>query len=271
VIAAAAGSILQETFNLPYALGVVGMMTAVGVLVFRGSDTIEKFLTGWSILLYGVYIVFFAMCFLSFGDKIVANFSLPPIEGWALGGVRYAAYNLAVVPAVFFALSRTKTSKEAIGAGILAGPIAILPGLLFFLSMAGQYDVLSETGTRVILERAVPANMLLEILGSRTLQIVFQVVLFGTLIETGTGMIHAINERVSNTFEEKEAAMPDVLRPALAIGLLSLGAILARFGIVDLIAKGYGSLTWGFLLVFVVPVLTLGLYRIARRNRATVG
>ncbi len=266
VIAAAAGSILQETFNLPYALGVVGMMSAVGILVFRGSGAIEKFLASWSILLYAVYIVFFAFCFWSFGDKIVASFSLPALDGWALGGVRYAAYNLAVVPAVFFALSANKTSKEAIGAGLLAGPIAILPGLLFFLSMTGQYDVLSETGTRVILERAVPANMLLEVLGSRTLQVVFQVVLFGTLIETGTGMIHAINERVAKTFQEKQKVMPKVLRPALAIGLVSLGAILARFGIVDLIARGYGTLTWGFLLVFVFPILTIGLYRITRKT-----
>ena len=90
------------------------MMSAVGILVFRGSGAIEKFLASWSILLYAVYIVFFAFCFWSFGDKIVASFSLPALDGWALGGVRYAAYNLAVVPAVFFALSANKTSKEAI-------------------------------------------------------------------------------------------------------------------------------------------------------------
>ena len=48
VIAASAGSILQESFGLPYFLGVVGMMAAVGFLVFKGSSTIESFLSIWS-------------------------------------------------------------------------------------------------------------------------------------------------------------------------------------------------------------------------------
>jgi uncharacterized membrane protein YkvI len=38
--------------------------------------------------------------------------------------------------------------------------------------------------------------------------------------------------------------------------------------LVALIAKGYGFMTWVFILVFVVPVLTIGLARILRRNSA---
>jgi uncharacterized membrane protein YkvI len=44
--------------------------------------------------------------------------------------------------------------------------------------------------------------------------------------------------------------------------LASLG--LAQVGIVDLVARGYGTLAWGFLLVYTLPVLTLGVARIAR-------
>ncbi len=43
VIASAAGTILDETFGLPYVAGVAGVMLMVGFLVFRGSGTIEKF------------------------------------------------------------------------------------------------------------------------------------------------------------------------------------------------------------------------------------
>ena len=108
--------------------------------------------------------------------------------GWAVGGVRYAAYNLAIIPAVLFAVRHAETRKEAVTAGLLTGPIAIVPGLLFYLVMCGQYPA--------ILDRTVPANHVLAVLGSRTFQIVFQVILFGTLIETGTGLIHAVNELI---------------------------------------------------------------------------
>ena len=35
-----------------------------------------------------------------------------------------------------------------------------------------------------------------------------------------------------------------------------------RIGLIDLIARGYGTLTLGFIAVYVIPVLTLGVWRI---------
>ncbi len=260
VIAAAAGAILEETFRLSYAVGVLGMMAAVGYLVFRGSKTIEQFLAAWSFVLYAVYLVLFCWSMVRFGGDIVSGLGSADVEkGWALGGVRYAAYNLAIIPAVLFAVRHAETRREAVGAGLLTGPIAIFPGLLFYLVMSGQYPE--------ILDRAVPANFLLEALGSRAFQIVFQVVLFGTLIETGTGLIHAVNERVASVYRERRQPMPRVLRPVVAGGLLISGALLAQVGLIDLIAKGYGTLTWLFLFIFVVPVLTWGIVKIRAHQR----
>jgi len=65
--------------------------------------------------------------------------------------------------------------------------------------------------------------------------------------------------------------MPKVARPTLAVGLLLSGTLLAGVGLVDLIARGYGTLTWVFLVVYVVPVLTLGLWRISRKDEGVPG
>ena len=53
---------------------------------------------------------------------------------------------------------------------------------------------------------------------------------------------------------------------AAAVGLLGLGAVIAQFGLIDLIAKGYGMITYGYLAVFVLPVLTWGIVLIRRRR-----
>ena len=125
--------------------------------------------------------------------------------------------------------------------------------------MIGQYpEVLSQT---------VPSNYLLEIIGSRTFQVTFQIVLLGTLIETGTGLIHAFNERVSTTFQEQGRTMPSALRLAVAVGLLAIGALTAQFGLIDLIAKGYGTITYGFWAVYLLPVFTLGVWKILTSRR----
>jgi uncharacterized membrane protein YkvI len=113
-----------------------------------------------------------------------------------------------------------------------------------------------------ILDERVPANYLLEILGSRTFQVAFQVMLFGTLIETGTGLLHAVNERISGVMTDRQREMPAWLRPAVAVGFLVLGTVIAQFGLIGLIAKGYGTLTIAFIAVYVVPILTLGILKI---------
>lgn len=257
VIAAASGSLLEETFGLPYWVGVVGIMGAVGVLVLGGSGTIEKVMAGWSVVLYAAYLAFFFWCFHSFGDQILSMFSgHAPRGNWGVAGVRYAAYNVALIPPLLFPIRHLTSRKETFLAGALAGPIAMIPGLLFFLAMVGQYPG--------ILDRPVPANFLLELLGSRWFQIVFQVVLFGTLIETGAGLIHGMNERIAKVFEEKKREMPRFTRSGVALGLLLSGTLLAGVGLVDLIARGYGTLTWVFLVVYVAPVLLLGTWRLMR-------
>jgi len=261
VIAAASGSLLQETFSLPYWVGVGGIMVAVGGLVFAGTSLIEGVMAGWSVVLYGTYFVLFAWCLVRFGGQTAQAFGTPvDSSGWGSAGVRYAAYNVALIPPLLFTVRHLKSRGETLLAGAMAGPIAMIPGLLFFVAMVGQYPA--------ILERPVPANYLLELLGSRTFQIVFQVVLFGTLIETGTGLIHGMNERISHVFQEKGKAMPSMARPALAVGFLIAGTLLAGVGLVDLIARGYGTLTWVFLLVFVLPVLTVGLWKIRPHDSA---
>lgn len=258
VVAAAAGAILQETFGLPYLAGVLGITVLVGTLVFGGSDAIEVVFTAWSGVLYVVYAVFFAWCLARFGPEIRGALASGTVEGsWIRGGVEYAAYNLGVIPAVLFVVRHHKNRGESLVSGFLAGPLAMAPALLFFLAVAGEYPT--------VLNEAVPANHMLEVLGSRWFQILFQVMLFGTLVETGTGLIHALNERLAQV--RSEHVLSGRHRAIVAVGFLSLGAITAQLGLIVLIAEGYGTLTWLFLAVYVVPVLTWGTFRVWRAER----
>lgn len=262
VIAAAAGEVLRETFGLPYLVGVVGIMGLVGWLVVGGNDLIERAFAGWSGVLYLVYVVFFVWCLTRFGTDIRASLASGAVEGsWIQGGVAYAGYNLGVIPAVLFTLRHHRNRKETLVAGFLTGPIAMAPALLFFLAIAGEYPG--------ILSEAVPANHMLELLGSRGFQIIFQVMLFGTLVETGTGLIHAVNERISGAAEEKGRDLSPRVRVFTATGLLLLAALIAQFGLIGLIARGYGTLTWAFVVVFIIPILTWGIVLIRRGGAST--
>ncbi len=255
VIGAAAGTFLLETFQLPGWIGAVGLLLAIGVLVFKGTETIERFFASWSFLLYGAYLVLFVWSMASFGDRIAAGLEGGEVRaGWFSSGVRYAALLVALVPAMLFATRHVRRRREALRAGALAGPIAMIPAVLFYLALVGQYPA--------VLDRPVPANHLLEMLGSRPFQITFQLILFGTLIETGSGLIHAFNERIDSVYRSRGGRMPARMRPLTAVLLLVAGYLLSRVGLIDLIGMGYNAMSFIFMAIVVVPLLTVGVYKL---------
>lgn len=255
VLGAAAGSILTETFRLPYFLGVVIVMAAVAALVFKGSAAIERYLSLWSFVLYGIYVVLFCWTFSRFHSDIWSALASSELNsGWFSAGLRYACYNVAVVPALLFSVRHIETRREALTAGILAGPIGIIPGVLFAFTMIAHYPL--------VVEQTVPANFVVGALDSNTFRLVFQIGLVGTLVETGGGFIHSFNERLSRSYAERGRTMPQKLRPVIGVVMLLVATAIAQFGLVELVAQGYGMLSWVALCVYVIPVVTLGLWKL---------
>ena len=261
VIAAAAGEIAQGLLGAPAVVGILLLLLAIGVLTFYGSHLIEQFMGGWSVLLYASYFGLVVWSFIAFGDDIRRNFSNSTVgSGWVLDGVRYAGYNLATVPAVFFCLNHITRRRQAVGAGLLAGVIGMLPAVFLYIAMMGMYPEIGEA--------AIPSTALLARIGSNWFSIVFQLVLLGTLVQTGVGLIHSVNERIASTLADKGKTMPELARPAVATAMLVAALFMAsQFGLVTLIARGYGMLTFGFIAVFVVPVLSVGIYKIALASK----
>lgn len=264
VIGAAAGSIFEETFGLHYLAGVAAIMTLVAALVFGGNRLIERAFTGWSAVLYLVYAIFFVWCLASFSTEIRAALSSGEIEGsWVRSGFEYVGYNLGVLPVVLITIRHARSRRDTFVSGLLAGPIGMIPALLFFVAIAGQYPG--------IVDESLPANRMLSLLGSRGFQIAFQVMLFGTLAETGAGLIHAVNERIAQGYRDRARELPSLTRVVAAVGMLALGALIAQVGLIPLIGVGYRYISYGYLAVFVLPVLTWGLVLIGRERRGANG
>jgi len=259
VIGSAAGVIFRDNFGIPYLAGVIVMLAAIGFLTFKGSGAIEKFFSWWSILIYLVYAVFLIISVIKFGPQIKANFTANIIgPRWILGGAKYALYSMIIVPAVLFCIRYIETRKEAVISGIIAGFIGIAPAILFLIAIAAHYPQ--------ILPEEIPAVFAIHKMGTFAFLVVFQIMLVGTLIQTGTGFIHAVNERIQSSLQSRGKELPRWMRPLFAIVLLFSGLGFATFGIIALIAKGYGSLSWGAFIVYFVPLMTIGIYKMIKGN-----
>lgn len=256
VAGAGAGAIIKSGFGLPSWVGATALMVAVAALAMRGNAAFEKFLTWWVAFLVIVYLAFLVLILSAFGDQIGATFAGAAVGGgWLKAGITYAGYNLAVAPAVLGTARHMRSRRDAVIAGLLSGPMAIAPGVLFFVAMMAGYP---SIGTA-----EVPSDRLLAALNLPAFRLMFQIVLFGTLVDTGAGMIHAINERLIAAWPGHRGPAPRWLRLVVALVLL-VGAIVvaARIGLIDLIGRGYGALTWAFIAVYVIPILTIGVWKL---------
>ncbi len=260
VLGAAAGEMVHSSLGVAEYWGILLLMGSVALFVFLGSSTIEKFLTYWSFLLYGAYALLIVWTISTFGNEISQNISnddaaIKPFtvfkQGWT-----YAGYNLVILTAVLFAVRHMSSRADAVISGVLCGPLSMIPAFLLLLSMIPHYPT--------IVDEVLPITYLLEKLNSAWFNVVLQLIILGTFIETGTALLHSINERVAETFLERKQSMPQLMRPVISTIALFVAIYLAnKFGVIDLIGRGYAYSTYLFLAIFVVPLLSRGIYLIA--------
>lgn len=265
VMASATGEIVESTIGIPYWTGVIGVIIIVGILQFFGSWLIERFETYGTIALYIGYIIFSVLVigatwgnakevFATGNTSFVANASIPSIL-WT--GVVYVGYNLAVYPATLFTLKRQTTRKETVWSGVIAGILMTIPWFMTYFAVMGFYPNADVLGA------SVPWLAMMQGIAGPGVVAVFGVVVGWTLIETSTGIIHGLLGRIDGALEEKgKAELTPKQNAMVTVGVLVLATVLAKVGIIGLIAKGYTLMAYGMIIVFLVPMLTIGAYKI---------
>jgi uncharacterized membrane protein YkvI len=262
VFGAAAGAIGAALLGWPALVGTLSLIACISFVTAYGTASVERLFKWVSIFLYAVYAVFVMLSFFAFGDRILVNLAAPaPHQGWVLGGFTYAGYNVVGAVIILPVLRHLRSNKNAIIAGALAGPLAMIPALLFFICMIAYYPQIGS--------EALPSDFLLQRLNFPAFHYLFQLMIFLALLESGTGCVHAFNERIAEAYAARKGGVLSKSARLWITGALLLGSIFlaARFGLVTLIARGYRGLAYTFLAVFVLPVMTLGVWQLYARRK----
>ena len=262
VFAAASGAIGAALFGWPPAAGALALMVAIAAVVTFGNRSVEALFKYVSIFLYAVYACFLVLSLRAFGCGVEHAFaSSAPAKGWVGGGLTYASYNAIGAVVILPMLRHLRGDRDAVVAGLLAGPLAMLPAILFFIAMAAFYPQIGAA--------SLPSDFLLTRLNLPPFRYVFQAMMFAALLESGAGGLHAINERAADAWATRRGSpLPSWGRLVLSGAILILSVFVAvKIGLIQLIARGYALLAVVFLLVFLAPLLTLGIWKIARLER----
>lgn len=263
VFGAAAGAIGQGLLELHSIVGTLLLAAGILIVTARGNDAVEGLFKYVSVLLYGTYAMFLLLCLLRFGGLIgdaLAN-SGPPTD-WVVSGVTYASYNVIGAVLILSALRHQTSRRDALLSGLLCGPLAILPAMIFFVCLTAYG---SQVATQTL-----PSDFLLRQLDLPLFHWLFQLMIFAALLECSVGNVHAINERVMLRHTNKGGLDTPRLRLIVTVVLLVFAMGIAQaVGFVDLIAKGYRLLAYLVLAVFILPLVTLGVWRLARTPAAS--
>jgi uncharacterized membrane protein YkvI len=258
VFGAAAGAIGEALVGAPPLVGTLCLAGAIALVTAYGSNAVEGLFKYVSFFLYAVYVVFLALALTRFGNRILANFAAPSMGGWMSAGIAYAGYNVVGATAILPVVRHMTSQRDAIVAGLLCGPLAMAPAILLFISIAAFYPTIGAA--------ILPSNFLLERMNVPVFKVIFQLMVFAALLESGAGCVHAVNQRVAAINVARARPFPRSLRLIVSLTLLLTSIFIAnRFGLVTLIGRGYRALTVLFLIVFVLPLLTLGVWRLFYR------
>jgi uncharacterized membrane protein YkvI len=262
VMTAASGEVLEGSFGVSRYVGIGIMLVAIVTLNFYGRELVKKSLTLWAMLVMTVLLVFCALIFRLDHQVILAQFQTGEVlSGWGVSGLKFAVYNMVSIPVLLYSITAIETRREALSAGAIAGFLAIIPALFFHITFLSRYpEVVSET---------LPTYWVLQDVGFPILTSVYVLILFGTIVQTGVGVLQGLNERLDASFYEyRGRKLGRGTHACIAVFTILASALLSKIGIITLVSRGYTFIAWSLFLVFVVPLLSIGIYKIITANRS---
>jgi uncharacterized membrane protein YkvI len=236
------------------------LFAAVVALNYFGRTLLQESMSICMIALSLVLLIYCAMTFVQFHESIrVAFRDAPPAGNWMANGAQFMLYSVAVVPVLLYSARDIQTRCEAIVGGFTAGLAGIFPAFVFHLTFMADFPA--------SLDQALPTYWMIGKLSSHWLMVVYIVVLFAMIIQTCAGLLQGVNERLDAWMQERHGRKCDPMTHAIVAGAtLLLSLFLASFGITTLVAKGYGNLAWGYLIIYMIPLLTIGVFKILRKT-----
>lgn len=268
VLVSATGEILRTTLGLNYWVGVVLVVGLVSVVNYYGESVIERFNGLGTVLLCLGYVLFAALAISTNWDQMLATFgnwdhSLhPDVSLWEVvrTGLVYAGLYLVIYPATLFTIRRQRRQRDAMLSGAALGVLIVVPWFLTYFSLMGFYP-----DTKV-LNAPLPWLAMLEGHGFWVV-VVFGVLVGWTLFATAIGLIHATLRRVSQNLVDF-GRPPLGRRSSAVITALTLvvAILLAKIGIIDLVAKGYTAGAYGMIAILGIPLLVRGTYLIVTKK-----
>lgn len=271
VVVSAGGQLMNQILSIPVFTANILLIGFVFFVLYFGHEAVERFSVIGTIFIYTVYISMFTFVLLNNGGQaleVVTSGNTAYVDNPNMGTIVesaliYAGYSLIGFIPPLFLLGRLENRFEAVTSGVLSAFLLAVPLGLTYLSLMAYYPDESVMGA------AVPWLAILES-GSSILLILYGIAIGWTLTESGVGFVHSITDRIEENIKESshryladKDGLSSIQRGAAGLIILLSAIFLSRIGIIALVNKVYPILAVLFTAVLILPLLTVGLYRMS--------
>ena len=256
---ATGGATLEETLGTPYIINTIIIAIAMFFLTIYGAEVIRKAAFFMAILIItGLIVIYGANLIARFPQVIEILKQAPSHEGLGKSlwiAIVYAGFQSTLIGVYIAVADVLKTKKDALKTTILG--FIINCGILWLASV-----VLLSFSPGVLSERMPVLYMVKQGVGSGMMEFIISSLILLGVISSGVNLIFGGVRRIM-TLEPINAT----LKNKKTANILASGAYvmitwgIALFGLIPLIAKGYGYI--GIIAIFgiIIPVLLTGVLR----------
>jgi uncharacterized membrane protein YkvI len=258
------GTVLEDHFGTKAWIGSLAIFVLVVVLNYYGRQIVERSMMLSVAALFVVLAVLVVKLADAQFDKIATSFqSTEHKNGGMMTGLKYAVSNAGYLPLLIYCVIGLRTRAEAFVAGAVAATVATLPAVVFHFAFMAGYPA--------IVEERLPTYWMFEQLNTPLLLNVYVFVMFVLVAQTGVGLLQGFLARIDAWKTERTGLpMTRVGHGAIAAGVLMVCMALGTMGVVTLILRGYTIMFMSFIVVYVIPLLTYGVYLVYRGRPETV-
>jgi len=257
VIAAAAGKVLSDLLPVEPWVGVILMLVVIVVLNYFGRAVVVACMGVTAILVTLVLILFTVLAVAQQPETIANMFAASdPVGVSAMAsGATFAMYNCLAIPVLLYVVIGQENRRQSFVSGLLAGLFAVIPAFLLHFAFLGNGGDL--------MEYPLPTYWMLKLIDIQWVTAVYLIVLFATVVQSGVGVLHGLNERVDATLVKiRGKGLSKISHAMIAGGVIAASGLLAQIGVVDLIKTGYSFIAFGLFAVYLAPLITVGAYRV---------
>jgi uncharacterized membrane protein YkvI len=253
---ATGGAVIEETLGTPYILNTIVIAIAMFFLTIYGAELVRRAAT-WSALaiIVGLLAVYGSHFIGRLPQLLEVLNSAPSPRGFGSAlwnAVVYAGFQATLIGAFVAVADVLKDRRDAMKATLWG--FAVNGCFLWLASV-----VLLSYYPDVLPERVPLLYVINEGFGLKWMEVAVSLLILAAVVSTGVNLIFGGAKRIVTVCVKSDSISQRKLANVVASGLYVVVTwTIALFGLIPLIAKGYGYIGYIAIFVLIIPVLLIG-------------